>query len=278
MAYGEGKRSYTDKEIGAVNIMGFGITAAIGIAAAVVVDLVQQREASALYVINRWIIEVTSLLGLETIPLYGVMLLLMVIGGGSVLFLQPVTARGAFAQGFGALAALVTLAPSDLGTPLEAPDRENSEFNQSVDDAFSTPASLRINTSTLAATTVQSSQTYQLRIEIEFPNGLREDVQTMVRKNSLAGKLWNPETGTRYSLFRSSGAEMSYKDEKLRIVTKMTGPSSVTDLWILVEAEGYDILEQKFEARAGANPVWKVKMEESRQPLFLQRLRHSYRF
>ena len=100
----------------------------------------------------------------------------------------------------------------------------------------------------------------------------------MVRRGTVAGKLWNPETKTTYNLFRSSGARMSYGDNTLRIETALPGTSATTELWILMEADGYTILEESFEARQGPNRIWTLEMEPSSTPLFLQRLRHSYRF
>jgi hypothetical protein len=100
----------------------------------------------------------------------------------------------------------------------------------------------------------------------------------MIGRNQLAGKLYNPETGIRYNLFRNSGAEMDYSGGVLRIVTQVKAADAEADLQLLVEADGYEIHEDSFTVRRGANPIWQVTMEESRQPLFLQRLRHSYRF
>ncbi|GGY51054.1 hypothetical protein [Parvularcula lutaonensis] len=280
MTYGDGKRAYADRDYGPVNVIGFGLASALGIAAAVIVDLVQQREASALYVINRWVIEVTSMLGISSVPLYGVMLLLMAIGAISVVFTQPTTLRGAFAQGFGALAVLVTVAPADLGAPLEAPAEETrSPEMMNFDEAFAEPA--RIGGAQLVPVAVQrQGQYYQLRIKIDFPNGLKQDIDEMIRRNRLVGKLWNPETGKRYNIFRTSGAEIDYdeSDGTLRIITKVAAADEEAELWILIEAEGYRITEERFVAKVGPNPIWTVDMQPSTTPLLVQRLRHSYRF
>ncbi|MEM1381369.1 MAG: hypothetical protein AAGH41_12175 [Pseudomonadota bacterium] len=317
MPYAQKKMEAAARDIPVVEIIGLGIAAAIGIGVAVIVDLFQHREASALYVINRAVLDVTTLLGIETVPLYGIMLLLMAVGAGTVMFFQPVTARGAFTQGFGALATLVTLAPSDLGTPLIAPmedslmmmeetidfsdDGEDGGFlggDDTLDGMLPAegdapapgdgapseseeaslvpqiiPASLAV-----AAQSTRSATEYQLRIKVEFPNGLKDDVQTMVRRGRLAGKIWNKETGTTYNIFRNSGARMAYSDGELRIETVVPGADGSAELWILLEADGYGIYEGKFSARSGANRIWNVEMEPSNTPLFLLRLRHSYRF
>lgn len=269
MAYGDRNRSVSERDVGILSILGMGISSAVGIAAAVVVDLFQHREASALYVINRWFLEVTSMLGVDSVPLYGVMLILMAIGAGSIIYFEPLTQRGAFARGFGLLAILVTLAPSDLGTPLEAPTTPAASALR----VPATNASLSLTQDRAAA-----SQRYELRIQVEFPEGLDRDWQAMIRRGTLAGKLWNPDTETRYSLFRNSGADISYDDGILRIETSIAGTAPSADLWLVVEADGYAIKESQFNARDGANPIWKVEMEPSGMPLLLLRLRHSYRF
>ncbi|MEM9839712.1 MAG: hypothetical protein AAF830_11240 [Pseudomonadota bacterium] len=308
MAYAADKIRKADRDIRVTEIAGFALAAAIGIGVAVIVDLFQHREASALYVINRTLLDVTSLLGIEAIPLYGVMLLLMAAGAGMVMYFQPVTARGAFTQGFGALATLVTLAPSDLGAPLYAPMDDMLMMDESFDfgdeddgglpggaeiiepatDGDGMPmdgeeASLELEPLVIPASLAMvqprpSGNDYQMRIKIEFPNGLKSDLQTMVRRGTLGGKIWNPDTQTAYNLFRNSGARMAYRDDTLRIETVVPGVDSSAQLWILVEADGYAILEEGFNARAGANRIWTVEMEPSTTPLFIQRLRHSYRF
>lgn len=278
MAYADGKRRQVDRQFGATSVFGFGLAASLGIGAAVVVDLVQQRDASALYVINRTLIDATSLLGVDSIPLYGVMLLLMLAGGLSIFATEPTTLRGAFSQGFLALSALVTAIPADLGAPLQAPSSTMPMPERDIDSMFE-PASLRGQVEAVPVS-LQAAQAeaYQLRIQVQFPRGLENDVDTLIQRNRLVGKLWNPETGRRYNLFRNSGADMSYRDGVLRIVTQVEAADAEAELWVLVEASGYRITEESFTARSGANPIWNVVMEESDTPLLVQRLRHPYRF
>ncbi|NNU17369.1 hypothetical protein HK107_13640 [Parvularcula sp. ZS-1/3] len=281
MSYGDGKRSQVARDFGLMNITGFGLASAIGIGSAVIVDLVQQQEASSLYVINRLLLEATTLLGINAIPLYGVMLLLMGAGALSIFVTEPVSYRGAFTQGFLVLSALVTAVPSDLGTPLQAPAQEMRESDEAFDSMFE-PASLSGGEMSyqIVPVAVQRSgqQEYQLRIQVNFPNGLEGNLQGMVKRNRLVGKLWNPDTNTRYNIFRNSGAEISYRDNKLRIVTTVDAIEPESELWILVEANGYKITEERFEAQVGPNPIWNVNMQPSNTPLLVQRLRHPYRF
>lgn len=284
MAYGDNIRGQVDRSFGAVQVTGFGIAAAMGIGSAVIIDLVQQQEASALYVINRWILEVTSLLGIQAIPLYGVMLILMGIGAATVIFSQPLNMRTAFAQGFGALAILVTIAPSDLGAPLDAPAETTQMQTDDNFDLMFEETSLRPDLGDgviMVPVTMQRSaaeEAYQLRIQVKFPEGLPMDFQKMLRNNRLVGKLYNSETNTKYNIFRNSGAEMSYRDNTLRIVTQVSATTPEAELWLLIEAQGYRIQEESFVAQRGANPIWNVEMQESSTPLLMQRLAHSYRF
>lgn len=123
MSYGERKGARAvPGDYSMVDKIGFGFAAALGIAVATFFDMTQASEASAVFVVNKWLANFTTMLGLGSIPLYGVLLILMAVGAASILYFQPVTFRGAFAQGFGALAAIMTIAPSDLGQPLPSTD------------------------------------------------------------------------------------------------------------------------------------------------------------
>jgi hypothetical protein len=271
MSYADNKRSKIEQAFGPLSVAGFSLASALGIGAAVIVDLLQAREASALYLMNRWLLELTGMMGIEALPLYGVMLALMGVGAGTIFVTEPITMRGAFAQGFGALAVLMTMAPSDLGAPLQAPDYAPSQgTNPSVREQFE-PASL-------TNVSLYEAGDYQLRIQVEFPDGLEGDLQEMLRRKKLVGKLYNKDTGIKYDLFRNSGADMDYRDGTLRIVTSITARSPQAELWLLIEAEGYKITEERFTAQKGANPIWNVGMQASGQPLIVQRLRHPYRF
>jgi hypothetical protein len=276
MSYGDNKRNQMDKAFGPLSVLGFGTASALGIATAVVVDLLQAREASALYLMNRWLLEVTGMLGIEALPLSAVMGLLMAIGAGSIFVTEPISMRGAYAQGFGALAVLMTMAPSDLGAPLQAPDYGPSmQGGPSLREQFE-PASLNRPRRTEVA--AQTAGTYDLRIQVEFPDGLPAGLPEMLKRKKLVGKLYDKASGVKYDLFRNSGAEMDYDDGTLRIVTSIDAAAPKTELWILIEAEGYRITEERFLASAGPNPIWNVQMQTSRQPLIVQRLRHAYRF
>jgi hypothetical protein len=277
MAYGDRARN-SARSFGPLSIFGVSLASAFGIGTAVVVDLLQQREASALFVLNRVMMDLTSLLGLGALPLYGVMLVLMTVGGLSIFFLQPQTMRGAFVQGFGLLATVLTIAPSDLGAPLDAPSSQPAMLNNAGLAPVGGGGERLVRASAAQRSDQAASTSYQLRLQIEFPEGLPSDLETMLRRRKLTGKLFNPETGVRYDLFRNSGAELSFENDILRIRTDVRGADGSADLKLLVEADGYKILEDEFAAQSGPNRIWSVTMEPSNMPLVVQRLRHSYSF
>ena len=267
MAYGDRNMRREPGGFGAVDLMGMGLAAAFGIAAAIVFDLTQHDEGSALFVINKWVANVTEMVGIGAIPLYGVVLLLMGLGAFSILYFQPVTMRGAFAQGFGALAALATVAPSDLGTALPSGD--------AALPAATAPTV--IEPVAFAAARAAKAEGYAVRIRVNFPDGL-DDIETMIRKGSLRGKLHDEAGGRTYNLFRSGGGDLDFEDGTLLIATRLPGAADTATLWARIEAEGYAIQVENYLARQGANPVWTINMRPSNRPLFLQRMGQSYTF
>ena len=271
MAYGDRNMRREPGGFGAMDLMGMGLAAAFGIAAAIVFDLTQHDEGSALFVINKWVASVTEVVGIGAIPLYGVVLLLMGLGAFSILYFQPVTMRGAFAQGFGALAALATVAPSDLGTAL--PGAGEALPPAAFDEpAALTPAAYRTAS---AARVAAQAEGYTIRIRVNFPEGIG-DIETMIRKGSLRGKLHNETAGQTYNLFRSGGGGLKLEDGTLYISTRLPGEADTATLWARIEAEGYAIQVENYLARQGANPVWTINMRPSNRPLFLQRMGQSY--
>lgn len=294
MAYGERKNLRKQPgEYGFVDMMGLGLASAFGIAVATFFDLTQSDEGSALFVFNKWIATATSMLGLGDIPLYGVVLILMAVGGMSILYFQPVTFRGAFAQGFGVLAAIMTLAPSDLANPAPGPesmdmmemmpagdgevwpdeaDAEGISYQPAMAPVYAVPVA------TSAAPLAVQELGYSLRIKITFSDGLGNSYTDMIRNGSLRGRLHNETTNDSYNLFRNSSAGLMYRDDSFYISTRIPGDDPTATLVTRIEAEGYRIIESRFEAKQGVNPVWNIVMTPSGTPLFLQRLRKPYTF
>ena len=275
MAYGERTMRKMPGEFGPVDMMGMGLSAAAGIVAAIVFDLTQHDDASALFLINKWVARVTEMVGLGSIPLYGVVLLLMGLGATSILYFQPVTMKGAFAQGFGALAALTTIAPSDLGTALPGPSLEalppaSEEGAAAIPAAYAVPAAASVGAAL--------ADGYGVRMRIVFPGGLPEDIERMVDAGTVRGRLHNEGSGRTYNLFRAGGGDLDYADGVLRVSTRLPGDEPATDLTVRIEAAGYAIRTESVRVAQGPNPIWTIQMEPSASPLFLQRMGRSYKF
>ena len=277
MSYGDRNMRKMPGEFGPVDLMGMGLSAAAGIIAAIVFDLTQHDEGSALFLINKWVARVTEMVGLGSIPLYGVVLLLMGLGAMSILYFQPVTMRGAFAQGFGALAALTTIAPSDLGTALPGAQDEAlpPAFIEDAPEFGAIPASYAVSA---AATTMQAREGYGVRMRIVFPDGLADDIEQMVDDGTLRGRLYNEETRRSYNLFLSGGGELDYEGGVLRVATRLPGGAAQADLTVRIEAAGYGLRTESVRVSQGPNPVWTIEMEPSGTPLFLQRMGNAYKF
>lgn len=288
MNYGERKARKPLDDFGALDMFGLGLASAAGIAVATFVDLTQSDDASALFVFNKWLSQFTEVLGIGSLPLYSVILILMAIGGFSILFFQPVTLRGAFVQGFGVLAALMTVSPSDLGVPLpgtldsELPSQDQplptgddegfSEENISFSPGLATGSFMSV------AAVQQGSDGYSIRMKIVFPDGLSEDITTLVRKGNLRGRLHNEGTGQTYNLFGNAGADLNYGNNTIYITTRLPGTAPTTTLVARIEAVGYKIREERFDAKKGANPIWSIQMDPGGGPLMIQRLNRPYKF
>ena len=306
MAYGIPKYGQKAANFGLKDYAGLGIAGSFGIISAIMADMRQADDASALFVINKWVASGTQLLGVDyNLPLYGVVLGLMGVGAASVFYFQPVTMRGAYAQGFGILAALMTLMPSDLGVPLDAPDGYNDleelpdvhtrldgqantdlvyaggsslgmGFTDMLQPAVYQPAQAQPKQSQRAAATTG----YTVELVIKFPNGLKREMNTMMRAGTLRGRLHNPATKKTYNIFRSSGAVMHVHDgnSEIHISTTVPGSKENTVLWVRLEAADYAIAVESFEAELGDNGAWAVDMKPSKVPLFVQRFGKSYWF
>lgn len=309
MKYGERKGGKPSGEYTFIDLLGLGTAAAGGIAVATFLDLTQSQEASALFLFNDWIASASDTLGLGKVPLYGVVLILMALGGLSTLLLQPVTLRGAFAQGAGLLAFLVTLAPSNIGQTLPSPDFELPQgtfaddlgfdellpeggeggapeeaptpqgivFEPAMRNGLAVPVTALATQPTRRAAD-EAEAGYNLRIKVVFTEGLGESPAEMIRAGRLRGKLHNETTSETYNLFRNSGADLDFRDDTIYIATRIPGDAATTSFVLRVEADGYRIVESRLEASQGVNPIWSVEMQASTTPLFLQRLSRPYWF
>ncbi len=119
MPYGVKRGFKSPGEFSAFDLMGLGLSGSAGIVAALVTDYQQSAEGAAIYTLNRWAVSLGSLLGFNEIPLFAVVLGIVAIGATSIFYFQPITRQGAFAQGFGLLAVLMTAIPDDLAMGIE---------------------------------------------------------------------------------------------------------------------------------------------------------------
>jgi hypothetical protein len=284
MAYGVKRGVKAPGEYGIADILGLGLAGAAGIVAALVTDYQQQGASSALYTLNHWASALGKLMGIGDIPLWFVVVGLLAAGAGSIFYFQPITRQGAFAQGFGLLAVLMTAVPADLGNSLLAID--NGELPGLEPAAFSREASLtngdargRIMPASYTPGEARLYQAQQARaakydvvITINFPNGIPSGTR------ELTGRLYNAQTGAKYDLFRTMGGSMQRNGDTIVIHAGVPAREDQATLWVRIECPGYAIEEQSAEATLGQTLDWQIDMQPSSTPLFIQRLRKSYWF
>lgn len=293
MAYGVKRGVKPAGEFNTLDISGLALASAAGIVSALVTDYNQKGEASAIYTINQWAAQASQLFNLGDPPLWAVVLAIIGVGAGSIFYFQPITRQGAFAQGFGLLAVLLTTVPADLAGGLEAiatrelptsssgttpADAPAGGGQPGVVEASFTPA---IASQGEARTVlVQNTQqaVYDVRLTVTFPNGLADDVESMIRKGTLRGRLHNQGTGETFNLFRSAGGSVQRQGNSLIISAGVPASTASAELWVRVEADKYRIEVQSRKATVGQPVDWKVQMQPDPTPLFMQRLGKSYWF
>ncbi|MFQ5562836.1 MAG: hypothetical protein ACE5FO_04625 [Parvularculaceae bacterium] len=294
MPYGMKRGVKAPGEFGFADMIGLALAGSAGIIAALVTDFQQSGEASALYTINQWVVAIGSMLGFTNIPLWVVAVGLIVAGAASTFYFQPITRQGAFAQGFGLLAVIMTAIPSDLAGGLEAiahgddlpglePVSLSREaalpFGGAILPAAFTPAVY--STGQARVYTVQARRAvdkYEVHLTINFPEGIPEDIDTMIRKGTIRGRLHNADTGQTWNLFRTSGGTVHREGDELHIHAGVPAQSEAATLWVRVECASYGIEVQSADARLGETLYWTIDMQPSGTPLFLQRLNKSYWF
>lgn len=119
---------------------------------------------------------------------------------------------------------------------------------------------------------------YEVVIKINFPEGIPSNVDTMIRRGELRGRLHNQETNETWNLFRTAGGTVKRNGDTLTVRAGVPTRSDSSRLWIRVEAKGYAIEEQSATANKGQRLNWNIDMTPSNTPLFVQRLNKSYWF
>jgi hypothetical protein len=292
MAYGVKRGVRAAGEYNLMDLGGLALAGAAGIVAALVTDYRQKGESSALYTINRWVADLGDLVGYGQVPLWTVVVGLIVLGAGSIFYFQPITRQGAFAQGAGLLAVIMTATPSDLagalapaagGTFDELDSISYTEISGEPEDfakiaARTAPAVFSQGEMRTLQVQETRAARYEIRLEIVFPDGVPDDIDAKIRRGLLRGRLHNPDTGSTYNLFRNAGGDMIMRGDSLIIAAAVPARSSETTLWVRIECDGYAIEEQSAAATVSRGLEWTVNMRESSTPLFMQRLGKSYWF
>lgn len=288
-SYGTKRGIKAPGEYGISDMFGLGLAGAAGIVAALVTDYQQKGEASALYTINQWTVTAGNILGFANVPLWAVVLGLIGIGAGSIFYFQPITRQGAFAQGFGLLAVMMTAVPANFADGLEAtgaalPDLEPVvlEREAALDDgimtaSFSSAAPAAANARIIEIQDRQAAR-YVVELRIDFPNGAPDDIDQRISKGTLRGRLHNADTGETFNLFRNAGGNLMMRGDSLIIRAGVPARSATAKLWVRIECEGYAIEEVSNTASLDDALNWTVAMRPSSTPLFIQRLNKSYWF
>lgn len=275
MPYGVKRGVKAPGEYGVSDIFGLGLAGATGIVAALVTDFQQKGEASALFTLNQWAAVLGDILGFGHLPLWTVVLAIIGVGAGSIFYFQPITRQGAFAQGFGLLAVIMTAIPPDLAAGLSGMDGDDLP-------GLSAPAvsSAVFNPGEESLTEVQQRRAaiYNVTITINVPDGLKQNARTMIQRGTLRGRLHNADTGATYNLFRNAGGAVSMSNNRIVIRAGVPARSQNATLWTRIEIDGYAIEEQSATAQLGGTLNWRIDMRPSSTALFLQRLQRSYWF
>jgi hypothetical protein len=293
MAYGAKRGIKSPGEYNTTDMLGLSFAGAAGILAALVTDYRQKGEASSLYTINQWVVALGELVGVTSVPLWTVIAGLIALGAGSIFYFQPITRQGAFAQGFGLLAVMMTAVPADLAAGLQSTGAAIQELEPvSIEAHISDPspgdgiipASFQpgepqlIRIAQASEMQNRGGARYVVELNIEFPNGVPADIDEMIRKGTLRGRLHNEETGSTFNLFRTAGGDVMVRGNTVVIRAGVPARSKTARLWVRVECDGYAIEEQSADANLDQALVWTVNMQPSSTPLFMQRLGKSYWF
>ena len=282
------------------NWLRLSLVGSAGILSALVMDLQNRGDNSALFVVARSMVYLAALIGVLAVPLWMVIVGLMAVGAGVVLYFKPGGMRAAFAQGFGTLAAVMTLVPGyggeAIGVPTEGMDgavpviregdvtaRDGTGGTESAGgDARPILASLAPPPAALPPAgegrdTVPGGG-YTIRVRITFPDGPPEPLALRIKQGRLKARLFNPVTGRAYNLFLSAGAPIIREGDRLLVTTTVPSDAPEATLLLRVEADGYEIEVAEATCDQGANEVWDVAMTPTSEPLLFQRLKHSYAF
>ena len=289
--YGVKKGVKSPGEFNTADMIGFAFSGAAGIIVAMVTDFQQRGELSSIYTINRWVATVGDMLGYANIPLWVVVLVMASAGAASIFYFQPITRQGAFAQGAGLLAVLVTAIPGNIADGLEGFEPLGDSLAPPPGAALETPVNVKaagfgfgLEEAGAISTIIQDRNSggyerYDMHLTINFPNGLADDFETLIRRGHIRGRVHNLRSRKSWDLFRNAGAKITRSGNSLRIHAGIPSKFGETTLLARIEAAGYRIEESTYSrARVGETIDWTITMSPSSTPLLLQRLGKSYRY
>ncbi len=296
MAYGENK-GLVSGQFGMLDYVGLAFAGGFGILAAALADFFMKPNSSSLYVFNHWMYEVAQTLALPTPPIYAVLLILAGIGAGSIFYFQPVTRQGAFAQGFGLLAALVTISPADndvsadaLADPVEQAiyleelslaDRtplEHGEVEQRL--AAMRAQSIAAARFERASTVAVVAQRYDVIFKVRMPNGVPDRLVDNARQGVARARVYNSETRRAYNIL---GPNARLDDDDPNVLVLPVGVpagdgEASAEIKVRFEIPGYEILEASKTMQVGEREDWVLELKPSNVPLRLQRLGRAFSF
>ncbi len=281
--YGVKRGIKSPGEFGFMDMSGLALAGSAGIIAAIIADYQQKGEAAALFKINEWVVQFGALAGFTEIPLWMVVLGLTVVGAGSVFYFQPITRQGAFAQGFGLLAVLLTMTPPNLASGIEGMNDNLPGLSPAAArEAAMEPRIVRASYVQDDARLVlvqdpEEAAKYDVHLRIVFPEGIRGDISTMMRRGAIRGRLHNEQTDETFNLFRTTeGATIRREGNTLLFHIGVPARADAARLWVRVECVGYAIEEQSATASLDDVLEWTVEMRPSNIPLAVQRFGKSY--
>ena len=298
---GAGRSVSADGLVGrAKNWLRLSSIGSIGILTALVMDLQNRGDNSALFVIARSAVYLAALVGVLALPLWMVIAGLMAVGAAVVLYFKPNGMRAAFAQGFGTLAAVMTLVPGyggeAIGVPVDSPEGALPVIREGNTDVtaraarspLAPPAPILAGFAPQdAAGSAEGAEPspdlvpgggYTVKVRVTFPDGPPEPIALRIKQGRLKARLFNPTTNRAYNLFLSAGAPIIREGDRLLVTTTVPSDAREATLLLRIEADGYEIEVAEQNAVQGVNEVWDVAMTPTSEPLLFQRLKHSYAF
>jgi hypothetical protein len=139
-------------------------------------------------------------------------------------------------------------------------------------------ASLQAEPAQIVQVQDRQAARYVVELNIVFPGGVPADIDAMISRGAVRGRLHNADTDETFNLFRTAGGDLVVRGDSLVIRAGVPARSTEATLWVRIEAEGYAIEEQSAKATLDQGLSWTVNMRTSTMPLFIQRLSKSYWF